>query len=165
MGAKSKIYLYIFSSSIILQLCSLTAAEIKKKKKMDSCFSAKQQSSEEERRTTSAKNPAPYFSISPFSFPTFNFTHNTPFFGQPLRLNPSFPLLVGTSNVVCKVQKSILSNVDKYLKILDELRSRNGVLDKLMSISSHLQKGFQVTFVFVFIFCVENKLKNVGGIV
>lgn len=132
---------------------------------MDSCFSAKQQSSSEERRTTSAKNPAPHFSISPFSFPTFNFTHNTPFFGQPLRLNPSFPLLVGASNVVCEVQKSILSNVDKYLKILDELRYRNGVLDKLMSISSHLQKGCQVTFVFVFDFCAENELKIVGGIV
>lgn len=110
---------------------------------MDSCSSAKHQSSEDERRTC-AKNPAPHFPMLPFSFPTFNFTHNTPFLGQPLRLNSSSPLLVGTSNVVREVQKSILSSVDKYLKILDEFRSRNVVLDKLVSISSHLHKASQV---------------------
>ncbi|KAI3468056.1 hypothetical protein Pfo_024719 [Paulownia fortunei] len=108
---------------------------------MDSCFSSKHSS--EDEQNSSAKNPASRFLILPLSSPPFNFIHSTPFFRQPLSSNPNFPLLMETSNVVREVQKSIVSNVDKCLKLLDNFRSQNGVLDKLMSFSSYLQNGCQ----------------------
>ncbi|KAK6118335.1 hypothetical protein DH2020_047906 [Rehmannia glutinosa] len=53
-------------------------------------------------------------------------------------------LLTGASNVVREVQKSVASNVDKCLKLMDSLRSKNEVLDKIISFYSNLQSGFQI---------------------
>ncbi|KAI3454182.1 hypothetical protein Pfo_010845 [Paulownia fortunei] len=102
-------------------------------------------SSSKEDEQNFAVNGAPSnFMIFPLSSTTFNFIHRTPFFRQPFSSNPNFQLLTGASNVVREVQKSIVSNVDKCLKIMDSFRSKNGVLDKLISFSSYLQGCCQI---------------------
>ncbi|KAK4412699.1 YlmGprotein 2, chloroplastic [Sesamum alatum] len=109
---------------------------------MESCFSSKH-SLEDEQKSSSASR---FLMLLPFSSPPLNFIHSsTPFFRQPLSLNPKFKLLMETSNVVRDVQKSIISNVEKcLLKILDNFRSQNAVLDKIMSFPSYLQNGCQI---------------------
>ncbi|KAL0330637.1 UNVERIFIED_CONTAM: YlmGprotein 2, chloroplastic [Sesamum angustifolium] len=110
---------------------------------MDSCFSSKH--SLEDEHKSSALGPASQFlMLLPFSSPPLSFIHSTPFFRQPLSLNPSFKLLMETSNVVREAQKSIMSNVEKCLKIFDNFRSQNAVLDKIMSFPSYLQNGCQI---------------------
>ncbi|KAL8063121.1 hypothetical protein ABFX02_01G007200 [Erythranthe guttata] len=106
---------------------------------MDTWLSIKHSSEDEQ-----SKSPAPL--LLPFSSPPLilNFIHNTPFFRQASIPNPNFPLLAQTSNVVRELQKSIACNVDKCLEMLDNFRSQNAVLDKIMSFSSYLQNGCQI---------------------
>ncbi|KAK6129520.1 hypothetical protein DH2020_036753 [Rehmannia glutinosa] len=75
---------------------------------------------------------------------------------QPFSSNHNFQLLTGASNVVREVQKSVASNVDKCLKLMDSLRSKNEVLDKIISFYSNLQSGFQKLP--EFIHAVQSKL-------
>ncbi|KAG8375763.1 hypothetical protein BUALT_Bualt10G0134100 [Buddleja alternifolia] len=110
--------------------------------KMNFCSSSKH--SPEDDQIYAAKNPASFSLILPLSSPSFNFIHSSPFFRQPFNLNPDVPLLMETSNVVREVQNYVVSSVDKCLKMLDNLRSQNEVLDRIMSFPSYLQNGYQI---------------------
>ncbi|KAL3844288.1 hypothetical protein ACJIZ3_001691 [Penstemon smallii] len=98
---------------------------------MNSCSSSKHD------EQNSAKNQASNFMILSLPSPPFNFIHsNTPFFRQPLLMEPS--------NVVREVRKSIFANVDRCLRMLDNFRSQNRVLDKMMSFCSNLESCCQI---------------------
>ncbi|KAL6534059.1 hypothetical protein OROHE_013892 [Orobanche hederae] len=104
------------------------------------CLLSSKHSSEDKQQHTHAKNPASQFPIFPLSSPSsFNLIQISPFRRQPLNLNPNFQFLMETSKAVREFQKSIVSNVERCLKMLDNFWSRNGVLDKVMSLSFYLQ--------------------------
>ncbi|XP_075508240.1 ylmG homolog protein 2, chloroplastic [Primulina tabacum] len=86
------------------------------------------------------KNPASNFLALPLSSPPFNFIQVAPFFRQ----KPKFLLLPDTSNAVRQIRRSIISNVDKCIQMLHHISSRNGFLDTIISLSSHLQCSFQI---------------------
>lgn len=92
------------------------------------------------------KNPSSKFLILPLSSPPFNFIQGqvAPFSRQTSTLKPNFQLLSDTSNAVRQVQRSIISNLDKCIQMLHHISSRNGVLDTIISLSSHLHTSFQV---------------------
>ncbi|KAL6502060.1 hypothetical protein OROGR_027193 [Orobanche gracilis] len=102
-------------------------------------FSSKHSS--EDKQHTHAKITASQFPIFPLYSPSsFNLIRISPFHRQPLNLNPNFQFLMETSKAVCEFQKSIVSNVERCLNMLDNFRSRNGVLDKVvLNLSSYLQ--------------------------
>ncbi|PIN23994.1 hypothetical protein CDL12_03297 [Handroanthus impetiginosus] len=99
-------------------------------------------SSMEDEQKFAAKTPT--LEIFPLSSAPFNFINGNKFFRQPFSSNPSFQLLTGASNVVREIQKSVVSNVDKCLKMMDILRSQNEVLDKIISFPSHLESCCQI---------------------
>ncbi|KAL3655800.1 hypothetical protein CASFOL_000196 [Castilleja foliolosa] len=112
---------------------------------MDSSHLSSKHSSED-KQNCYAKNPASQFPIFPLSSPTFNFIQISPFSRQPLSSssNPNLRFLMETLKGIREVQKSIISNVEKCLKGLDNFRSPNEVLDKVLSFSSHLQNACQL---------------------
>ncbi|KAH6831088.1 YGGT family protein [Perilla frutescens var. hirtella] len=78
----------------------------------------------EEDLTFAAKTPSPNLQIFPISSIPFDFIRSPPFSRQPSKL------LVGASNGFRELQKSIDSNVDKFLQLVDKIRCQNGILDK-----------------------------------
>ncbi|KAL8503807.1 hypothetical protein ACS0TY_022507 [Phlomoides rotata] len=98
----------------------------------------------EDEHKISAKTPPLNFQIFPIPSTPFNFIHSTPFSKQLSTSKPRFHLLVGASNAVREAQKSIASNVDKFMKVVDILRCQNGVLDKVLSFPTYLQNCCQI---------------------
>lgn len=114
----------------------------------------------EDEHKVSGKSPPLNFQIFPISSTPFNFIHSK----QPSTSKPSFHLLVGPSNVVREAHKSIASNVDKILKMVDTIKSQNGVLEKLMSFSTYLQNCCQVWYYFLPLFIKVQRISEMGFI-
>ncbi|GER51661.1 YGGT family protein [Striga asiatica] len=103
---------------------------------MDTCLSSNHSPEAVDKLNNCAGKPAPQFLIFPLSSPPWNLIRGSPFSRQTLSSNPS--------KVVQEVQKSIASNVEKCLRMMDILRAQNRVLDKVLSFYAHIRNGCQL---------------------
>ncbi|CAA0838024.1 YGGT family protein [Striga hermonthica] len=109
---------------------------------MDTCLSSNHSPEAVEKPKINAEKTATQFLIFPLSSPPFFFIHSSPFSRQPLKPNSRF--LMETSKVVREVQQFVAFNVDNCFKMVDNLRSQNGVLDKVLSFCACVQNGRQL---------------------
>ncbi|XP_073129458.1 ylmG homolog protein 2, chloroplastic [Henckelia pumila] len=85
-----------------------------------------------------SKKAASHLLILPLSSPPFNLIQIAPFFRQSSTLKPKFHFF---SDAVGQVQRSIFSNVHKCIQMM---LHPNGLLDNIISLSSHLQTSLQI---------------------
>ncbi|CAA0822739.1 YGGT family protein [Striga hermonthica] len=101
---------------------------------MDTCLSSNHSPEAVDKLNNCAGKPAPpQFLVFPLSSPPRNLVRGSPSSRQTLTSNPSKV-----------VQNSIVSNVEKCLRMMDILRAQNGVVDKVLSFFAHVRNGCQL---------------------